>query len=228
MTGPTIVEPKEWQAARADLLTAEKEATRALDALAARRRRLPMTPFPATAHLLAGPDGPRTLLDLFGPHRQLVTYQFMDLGPDVYCSGCTWFTDNVPAHGPELLAENGVSWVTVTDMPLGQFAAYRERKGWTMPFVSSRGTTFSADTGAGDGFLLSVWLRDGGRVFRTYTTTSRGIDRHAFVTGLLDLTPFGRGETWEDSPDGWPQGPEAISPCLLTADGVATSFGRWR
>jgi predicted dithiol-disulfide oxidoreductase (DUF899 family) len=227
MNRPEIVDAPAWQAAREDLLVAEKEATRVLDALAARRRRLPMTPFP-TDHVFATPDGPRSLLDLFGPHRQLVTYQFMDRGPDHYCSGCTWFTDNVPAHAPGLLAENGVSWVTVTDMPLEQFTGYRERKGWTMPYASSRGTSFSADTGAGDGFLLSVWLRDGDEVHRTYTTTSRGIDRHAFVTGLLDLTPFGRGETWEDSPDGWPQVPAEKSPCLLSAAGVATSYGRWR
>lgn len=227
MALPQIVDTDRWQVARDELLIAEKEATRALDALAARRRRLPMTPFPS-GYVFDTPAGPRTLADLFGDHDQLVTYQFMDRGPDHYCSGCTWFTDNVPAHAPALLAENGVSWVTVTDMPLRQFAAYRERKGWTMPFASSHGTTFSDDTGAGRGFLLSVWLRDGDTVHRTYTTTSRGIDRHAFVTGLLDLTPFGRGETWEDSPSGWPQEPAEKSPCLLAADGVATSYGRWR
>lgn len=227
MTRPEIVDAPAWQAARDELLVAEKEATRALDALAARRRRLPMTPFP-DVYTFTTPDGPRTLVELFDGHDVLVTYQFMDIGPDHYCSGCTYFSDGVPASAPDLLAEHGVRWMHVTEMDLGRFADYRERKGWTMPYACSRGTTFADDSGAGSGFALSVFLRDGGDVYRSYATTARGVDRLSFVNGVLDLAPYGRGETWEDSPAGWPQVPSADLPCLLTADGVATSYGRWR
>jgi predicted dithiol-disulfide oxidoreductase (DUF899 family) len=77
--------------------------------------------------------------------------------------------------------------------------------GWTVPFVSSRGTSFADDCGAGGGFVLSVFLRDGEDVYRTYNTTSRGVDRILWVHNILDLTPYGRQEAWEDSPSGWPQ-----------------------
>jgi predicted dithiol-disulfide oxidoreductase (DUF899 family) len=78
---------------------------------------------------------------------------------------------------------------------------------WSVPFVSSRGTSFAQDCGAGGGFMLSVFLRDGDDVFRTYNTTSRGVDGLIFVNKILDLTPYGRQQDWEDSPAGWPQHP---------------------
>jgi len=77
--------------------------------------------------------------------------------------------------------------------------------GWTVPFYSSRDTDFSEDCGTGRGFGLSVFLRDGKHVYRTYFTTARGVDRLRFDFNLLDLTPYGRQEEWEDSPVGWPQ-----------------------
>jgi len=197
MEKPTIVSASEWQEARDELLKAEKEVTRAQDALAARRRRLPMVRFD-NGYVFDTPEGTKTLLDLFEGRGQLVVYQFMDNGPDDYCPGCTWLTNNVPVTGLAGLAENDVTWVTVSNMPLAQIEAYKARKGWTVPFVSSRGTSFSDDCGAGGGFMLSVFLRDGADVYRTYNTTARGVDR---------LTPYGRQEDWEDSPPGWPQHP---------------------
>lgn len=204
MEKPRIVSAEEWQQARDDLLKAEKEATRALDALAARRRRLPMVKF-ADGYAFDTPAGTKTLLDLFGGRGQLVVYQFMDNGPDHFCPGCTAFTDNVVNLAG--LADSGVSWVTVSNMPLAQIEPYKARRGWTMPFVSSHGTSFSDDCGAGGGFMLSVFLRDGEDVYRTYNTTARGVDRLLFVHNILDLTPYGRQEDWEDSPPGWPQHP---------------------
>lgn len=201
---PTIVSAEEWQQARDELLQAEKEATRALDALAARRRRLPMVRF-GNEYRFDTPEGTRTLLDLFEGRDQLVVYQFMDLGPDNYCPGCTAFTNSIPANGPDRLAQRGVTWVTVSNMPLAQIEAYKAEMGWTVPFVSSRGTSFAEDCGAGPGFMLSVFLRDGADVYRTYNTTSRGVDRVLWVHNILDLTPYGRQEAWEDSPPGWPQ-----------------------
>src|ERR1700691_1743934 len=92
---PEIVSAGQWQQDRDELLKAEKEATRALDVLAARRRRLPMTKFDSSRYVFSTPAGPGTLLGFFPGQRQLVVYQFMDNGPDDYCPGCTHFTSNV-------------------------------------------------------------------------------------------------------------------------------------
>jgi predicted dithiol-disulfide oxidoreductase (DUF899 family) len=202
---PEVVSAEQWQQERDELLRAEKEATRALDALAARRRRLPMVKFDNGKYTFDTPDGRKTLLDLFDGRRQLVLYQFMDNGPDDYCPGCTHFTKNVADLGT--LADTDVSWVTVSNMPLAQIEGYKKKMGWTMPFVSSHGTPFTDDTGAGSLFQLSVFLRDGDDVYRTYATTARGVDRLLFANNVLDLTPYGRQEDWEDSPAGWPQHP---------------------
>jgi predicted dithiol-disulfide oxidoreductase (DUF899 family) len=201
---PNVVSKDEWQRERSELLIAEKEATRALDALAARRRRLPMVKF-GDDYRFDTPTGPTTLVDLFDGRDQLVVYQFMDVGPDSFCPGCTAFTKNVT--GLADLAANGVSWATVSNMPLAQIEAYKAQMRWTLPFVSSHGTSFSKDTGAGDLFSLSVFFRDGDDVYLTYSTTARGVDRVMFINNILDLCPYGRQEDWEDSPAGWPQQP---------------------
>jgi predicted dithiol-disulfide oxidoreductase (DUF899 family) len=206
MEKPTIVSAEEWQKARDDLLVAEKEATRALDALAARRRRLPMVRF-SNDYVFDAPGGPRSLLDLFEGRPELAVYQFMDNGPDSFCPGCTHFTDNVPPAALARLADRGVSWATVSNMPLAQIEAYKQERGWTLPFVSSRGTSFADDCGAGGGFALSMFLRDGDEIYRTYSTLARGVDRLLFVHNILDLSVYGRQEDWEDSPPGWPQHP---------------------
>jgi predicted dithiol-disulfide oxidoreductase (DUF899 family) len=206
MANPPIVSANEWQEARDQLLTAEKEATRALDALAARRRRLPMVRF-GSDYVFDTPAGPRTLADLFDGRDQLVVYQFMDRGPGQYCPGCTGFTNNLPELTATGLAATGVTWVTVSDMPLAQIEAYKARKGWSVPFVSSHGTSFAEDCGVGEVFALNVFLRVGSEVYRTYSTTARGVDRLVFVHNILDLCPWGRQQDWEDSPAGWPQQP---------------------
>jgi predicted dithiol-disulfide oxidoreductase (DUF899 family) len=151
------------------------------------------------------PTGPQSLADLFDGRTQLVVYQFMDRGPDEFCPGCTCFSNNVTDLGD--LADTDVSWATISNMPLAQIEDYKARMGWTMPFVSSHGTSFAADCGAAGGFALSVFLRDGTDVYRTYSTTARGVDRLMFVHNILDLCPYGRQQDWEDSPAGWPQQP---------------------
>ncbi|MEO8551132.1 MAG: DUF899 family protein [Kofleriaceae bacterium] len=206
MKHPKIVSAAEWQVERDALLVAEKEATHALDALAARRRRLPMTEF-STAFTFDTPAGPRSLLELFEGRTQLVVYQFMDRGPDKYCPGCTNVTNNVPVTAFPNFQEDDVTWQTVSNMPLAQITAYKAKMGWTLPFVSSRGNGFTDATGAGEGFQLDVFLRDGERVYRTYSTTQRGVDRLLFSNNVLDLVPYGRQEEFEDSPEGWPQHP---------------------
>jgi predicted dithiol-disulfide oxidoreductase (DUF899 family) len=204
MNRPTVVSEQEWQSAQGALLGKEKELTRALDDLAAERRRLPMVPIDKD-YELQGPDGPASLLDLFEGRRQLIRYCFMWLGPDEFCSGCSMFADNV-GHLAHLHARD-VSMALVSRGPLDEIAPFKARMGWTIPWYSSLGNDFNDDMDAGDGFALNVFLRDGGEVFRTYTTTARGVDRLGSGWTLLDLVPFGRQEVWEDSPDGWPQTP---------------------
>ncbi len=202
---PNVVSAEEWQSERDDLLVAEKEATRHLDALAARRRRLPMVRFDNEKYLFETGDGPRRLLDFFEGRQQLAVYQFMDNGPDAFCPGCTYFTKNVTDLGA--LARNGVSWRTVSNMPLAQMESYWASQGWSVPFASSHGTSFADDCGASQGFMLSLFFTDGDEVYRTYATNGRGVDRLLFANNIFDLAPYGRQEDWEDSPPGWPQHP---------------------
>ena len=93
-------------------------------------------------------------------------------------------------------------------MPLAQIEAYKARMGWTLPFVSSHGTSFAADCGAGGGFMLSVFLRDGdGRVPDLLARPPAAWTGWCSSHNILDLCPYGRQEDWEDSPPGWPQQP---------------------
>jgi predicted dithiol-disulfide oxidoreductase (DUF899 family) len=202
---PTVVSAEEWQHERDELLAAEKDATRTMDAIAARRRRLPMVRFDNAKYTFDTPDGPERLLDFFGGQQQLALYQFMDRGPDEFCPGCTHFTNNVTAL--DTLARCGVAWRTVSNMPLAQLEAYASSKQWEVPLASSHGTDFSDDCGAGPGFMLNLFMTDGTDVYRTYNTTARGVDRVLFVNNILDLAVYGRQEDWEDSPAGWPQEP---------------------
>jgi predicted dithiol-disulfide oxidoreductase (DUF899 family) len=155
-------------------------------------------------YTFTGPSGPVSLLDLFGDNHQLVTYQFMDVGPGNFCPGCTAFSRNIV--NLDGLASNGVSWANISEMPIEQIQEITSREGWTMPFVSSRGTNFYQDSGV-VGFMLSVFLRDGDDIYRTWNTASRGVDRLMFIHNILDIVPYGRQEDWEDSPEGWPQAP---------------------
>lgn len=202
---PPIATAEEWQRQRDELLVLEKQATRQLDALAAKRRRLPMVEFDDATYSFATTEGPRRLSEFFGEHVQLAVYQFMDRGPDEFCPGCTFFTNSVvtlPA-----IARNGVAWRTISDMPLAQMEGYWQKNGWDVPFASSHGTSFARDCGTDGGFLLSVFFKLDGKVYRTYSTTARGVDHLLFANNVLDLAPYGRQEEWEDSPDGWPQFP---------------------
>ena len=213
---PPVVSSTEWQAAHDAFLVKEKEATRARDALAAARRRLPMLRVDKD-YAFDGPDGKADLPDLFEGRRQLLLYHFM-FGPnqDAGCDGCSMFVDQI-GHLAHLHARD-TSFALVSRAPLAKIAAYRERMGWTIPWYSSFASDFNVDLGLspetpapgvyqdGETFGLSVFLRDGDSVFRTYFTTSRGVEALGSVWTLLDLTPLGRQELWEDSPAGYPQG----------------------
>jgi predicted dithiol-disulfide oxidoreductase (DUF899 family) len=209
MNLPSIVSPAEWNAAHEQLLGKEKEATRARDALAAERRRLPMVRFDQD-YVFEGPDGQASLLDLFEGRRQLIVYHFMFQPgapgwPSAGCDGCSMVVDNVghPAH----LHARDTSMALVSRAPMSKIQPYRERMGWTLPWFSTAGNEFNDDCGITSGFGLSVFLRDGEEVFRTYFTTGRGVEALGSNWTLLDLTPLGRQEDWEDSPEGRPQTP---------------------
>jgi predicted dithiol-disulfide oxidoreductase (DUF899 family) len=202
---PKVVSAEEWQSERDALLVVEKAATRQLDAIAAQRRRLPMVRFDNEKYLFETTEGKKRLLDFFDGRQQLAIYQFMDNGPDAFCPGCTHFTDNVRLLGA--LADEGVSWRTVSNMPLAQMESYWASRGWTVPFASSRGSSFADDCGASGGFMFNMFFSDGEQVYRTYATNGRGVDGLLFVNSVLDLAPYGRQEDWEDSPPGWPQHP---------------------
>ena len=213
MNLPEVVSQTEWQAAHEELLAKEKAAMRANDALAAERRRQPMVRIDKD-YVFEGPDGDVSLLDLFEGRRQLIVYHFM-FGPgahgwpDAGCPGCSMFVDNLGniAH----LEARDTSFALVSIAPLERIEAYRERMGWDLPWVSSAGSDFNQDFGRttdrGEMFGLSVFLRDGDSIFRTYFTSWRGVEALGTIWSLLDVTPFGRQEAWEDSPEGRPQSP---------------------
>jgi predicted dithiol-disulfide oxidoreductase (DUF899 family) len=215
MNLPPVVSPAEWQAAHERLLAKEKEATRARDALAAERRRLPMVQIDKD-YVFDGPAGKARLLDLFEKRRQLIVYNFM-FGPnqDEGCDGCSMVVDQI-GHLAHLHARD-TSFVLVSRAPLAKLEQYKKRMGWTIPWFSSFESDFNVDFGFspeipepdvyqdGESFGLSVFFRDGDRVFRTYFTSGRGVEALGSVWTFLDLTPLGRQEEWEDSPPGYPQ-----------------------
>jgi predicted dithiol-disulfide oxidoreductase (DUF899 family) len=208
---PKIVTPAEWQKAVAALLEKEKEATHARDALAAERRRLPMVRIDKN-YVFVAPAGKVSLFDLFEGRRQLLLYHFMFAPgiqgwPKAGCSGCSMFVDQV-GHLAHLRARD-TSFCLVSRAPLANIQQYRDRMGWSIPWVSSAGNDFNVDFGIttdeGETFGLSVFLQDGESIYRTYFTSERGVEALGSAWTFLDLTPLGRQEDWEDSPVDRPQ-----------------------
>ena len=210
---PPIVSAAEWQVEHQRLLAKEKLATRARDALAAERRRLPMVRM-EKEYAFDGPSGKLSLVDLFEGRRQLLLYHFMFAPtvsgwPAAGCVGCSMFVDQI-SNLTHLHARN-TSFCLMSLAPLANLLPYKERMGWRVPWVSSDGSDFNVDLGVtsddGESFGLSVFLRDGDAVYRSYFTAGRGVEALGSVWTFLDLTPWGRQESWEDSPDGWPKAP---------------------
>jgi predicted dithiol-disulfide oxidoreductase (DUF899 family) len=212
---PRIVSADEWRQDHEKFLAREKEFTRARDALAADRRRLPMTKVQKD-YRFDGPKGSVSLLDLFEGRPQLLLYHFM-FAPGVHgwpsagCPGCSMFTDNIGQFALTHLAARGVSYAIVSRAPLATLEAYKQRMQWPARWVSSANNSFNVDFGLtteqGENHGLSVFLRDGDDIYRTYFTTQRGLETIGTLWSFLDITPYGRQETWEDSPQGWPQSP---------------------
>jgi predicted dithiol-disulfide oxidoreductase (DUF899 family) len=210
MNRPRVVSREEWQAACTNLLVKEKELTRQRDALAAERRRLPMVRVDKD-YRFEGPDGEVSMLDLFDGRRQLIVYRFffepgVARWPEAGCGGCSMFVDNVGHFALPHLHARDTSLVLVSRAPQADIERFRKRMGWTIPWFTTT-DDFSRDFDVPDYFGFNVFLRDGDQVFRTYFTNGRAAEAIGSVWSFLDLTPLGRQEIWEDSPEGYPQNP---------------------
>jgi predicted dithiol-disulfide oxidoreductase (DUF899 family) len=210
-----IASPQEWQAARQELLVKEKQHTRAGDALAAERRRMPWMAV-EKEYRFEGPDGPATLLDLFDGRRQLIVYRFF-YGPEVTsyaeggayperaCEGCSMIADHVGnlAH----LNARDTTLAYVSRAPQSEIAGLQQRMGWQhIPWYTLT-DDFDKDFDADQWHAHNAFIRDGDRIFRTYMIDARGDEAMGATWSYLDMTALGRQEEWEDSPEGYPQTP---------------------
>lgn len=237
MDTPRIASREEWLTARTALLAREKELTRARDTLNADRRRLPMVEI-TKEYAFDGPDGPAGLLDLFGDRRQLMVGHFMfDPAWDDGCPSCSAGADELSDGLFAHLAVRDTTLVHVSRAPLAKIEAYREKKGWTFPWYSSHGSDFNYDFGVTldpavappeynyrlvedaewpmEAPGLSCFLRDGDRVFHTYSQFARGAESTGGSYYYLDLTALGRQEEWEE-PKGRGQATRPNQPDFAT------------
>jgi predicted dithiol-disulfide oxidoreductase (DUF899 family) len=214
---PKVVTRAEWLAARKELLVKEKEWNRQRDALSAERRKLPMVRIEKD-YVFEGPNGRRRLADLFDGKRQLLVYHFMfEPDDDEGCQACSFVADNF-ASGLVHLAARDTSFAVISRAPLVKIERFKKRMGWGFRWLSSFGTDFNSDFQVtldddhteynyapvstqpadrpqeGEREGLSVFLRDGDRLFHTYSTYQRGLDPFLNTYNFLDLTPLGRQE----------------------------------
>ena len=206
MNLPPIVSPQEWDAAREELLVKEKKLTRARDALAAERRRMPRMAVDKD-YRFEGPDGPVGLLDLFEGRRQLIVYRFffepgVDGWPESGCRGCSLMADQV-VHLSHLNARD-TTFVNVSRAPQADIERWRARMGWETPWYTLT-DDFDADFGVDEWHGTNAFLRDGDEIFRTYFVNERGDEALGSTWSYLDMSALGRQEKWEDSPEGYPQ-----------------------
>lgn len=202
MTIRKVVSQDHWQSAHQKILEQEKLLTRAHDRLAAERRRSPWMAV-EKAYRFTGPAGGITLPDLFNGRTQLIIYHHMlrpaDSDP---CAGCSMVGDQIP-HLAHLHARN-TELAFISRAPFAEIDNFKRRMGWAFPWYST-GDDFNADFDVIDGFGLNVFYRDDELIYRTYFTQGRGVETLGTIWSLLDLTPLGRQEVWEDSPEGTPQ-----------------------
>lgn len=231
---PPVVSPEEWRDARITLLADEKALTKQKDSVNAKRRRLPMVKLEKT-YTFDTRTGKRTLRDLFEGQRQLIVYHFMfDPEWDEGCPGCTSFVDALGSLA--MLPDLDTTFTLISRAPLAKLETYKAKRGWDRPWVSSFGSDFNYDFHVtldeafapieynwmdkealiarrdidgvkGEDHGISVFFRDGDTVYHTYSCYARGTEGVTDAYSLLDLTPYGRQEDFEDSPPGWPQKP---------------------
>jgi predicted dithiol-disulfide oxidoreductase (DUF899 family) len=205
---PPIVSAQQWEAAREELLTKEKELTRARDALAAERRRMPRMAI-EKEYRFQGPAGQATLLDLFEGRRQLIVYRFfydpgMEGYPERGCGGCSFLADQV-AHLAHLNARD-TTLAFASRAPQPEIERWKARMGWEMPWYRIT-DDFDADFGVDEWHGTNAFFREDDRVYRTYFVDGRGDEAMGSTWSYLDITALGRQEEWEDSPEGYPQTP---------------------
>jgi predicted dithiol-disulfide oxidoreductase (DUF899 family) len=203
---PKIVDRGTFQTELDALQVREKAHTHEGDATAAARRRLPMVEVDSGTPLI-GERGSVTLLDAFEGRHMLIAYYFMwhpgQPAPE-QCEGCTFFTSQV--RELSYVNHRDTTFAVFCQGPYEESARYREFMGWEMPWYSAQGSLDILLVGRRIGRMhLVCYLRQGSRVFETYWTTIRGVEAMDNNYRLLDLTVYGRQETWEDSPSGWPQ-----------------------
>jgi predicted dithiol-disulfide oxidoreductase (DUF899 family) len=215
MKTPPIVSPEEWKAAREKMLVKEKEHTRARDALAAERRRMPWMAV-EKEYRFEGPSGEASLDDLFEGRSQLIVYRFFyapDIStmaqggsyPERACVGCSFLADQV-AHPAHLNARD-TTLAFVSRAPQTDIQGLKERHGWeAIPWYTLT-DDFDADFGVDDWHGTNAFIRHDGRIYRTYFIDSRGDEAMGSTWSYLDITALGRQEEWEDSPEGYPQTP---------------------
>ena len=232
---PPILSQDQWLAERRKLLADEKELTKHYDRVNAERRRLPMVKIEKD-YIFEGPHGKPSLKDLFDGRLQLIVYHFMfDPAWDKGCSGCTGFVDAL--GDLSLLSKRDTTFVVVSRAPLAKLETYKAQKGWRIPWFSSLGSDFNYDfhvtldpkvapveynyrnkaemeaaTGhsvlmEGEEHGLSVFFRLDDEIFHTYSVYARGNESLTDSYRLLDTTPYGRQQDFEESPAGWPQKP---------------------
>lgn len=203
---PPVVDRETWLREREALLVREKAHTREGDAIAAARRRLPMTEVAPVS--LVGAGGPTRLLDIFAGRDQLIVYKHMwHLGKpfEEQCEGCTLSIWNF--QNPVYLEARGITFAVFGEGPYAEMAPFREFMGYTHPWYSTYGVDDPAVAGGG---IIACFLRRDDRVFLTYETTGRGVEAIMASLKLLDLTVYGRQEVWEDSPADWPKDPTSF------------------
>jgi predicted dithiol-disulfide oxidoreductase (DUF899 family) len=231
---PPIASHEAWLAARKELLAEEKELTRHRDAVNAKRRRLPMVRIDKP-YVFGSPDGSKSLLELFDGRRQLVLYHFMfDPAWEDGCPSCTGFVNQL--GNLAYLDGRDTKFALISRAPSAKLERYKAKLGWTLPWYSSFGSSFNYDFhvtfdesvapfehnfrtkaelqqlgetrfGAGESQGLSVFFRVDDSVFHSYSTYARGVEGLSNSFALLDTTPYGRQQAFEDSPAGWPQRP---------------------
>jgi len=223
-TTPSVVDRATYQAELDALRVREKTHTHEGDAIAAARRRLPMVEVDP-AITLVGPHGPVPLLDVFEGRSQLIAYFHMwHAGHPAaeQCEGCTFFNGQV--RELSYLHSRDVTYATLCQGPYDVSVRYRDFMGWDVPWYSAQD---AADALLGDRprspAPLVCYLRQDDRVFETFWTSGRGLEPMAPTYGLLDMTAYGRQETWEDSPSGWPQHWEPGTRDIMRTDGRPTA-----
>ena len=189
--------------------------TRARDALAAKRRRMPWMAVERD-YSFEGPNGTASLADLFEGRRQLIVYRaFYEQGitttaagtsyPERACVGCSFVADQVadPAH----LNARDVTLAFISRGPQEEIRGLQERMGWERIPWYTLTDDFDADFGVDQWHGTNAFIRDGDRIFRTYFVQDRGDEQLGSTWSYLDITALGRQEEWEDSPEGYPQTP---------------------